>query len=268
MNSLFSLPKKITSLSFSLFMMGLLTFGPATGMFASPPAVASQGQQVGNYTQLVNALREAGATVKQVEQVQLPNSPVNAQIIQVNGADVQVIEFANQADRQQVSNSIAQGGKVIDIPLPYVTGQADVWANGNLIVLYAGQDQSVINLVSGVLGQPLSQVQPSSVQVPANVVQQLQSFLAQQLAVVAQQVQVVSAQQVNWPNACLGLDQAGQSCPNVVTPGYQVIVKVQGNEYEIRTNHTLTNVRWYEIGSGTAQQDTSPSVALLAIAYE
>jgi hypothetical protein len=253
MSSLFSLRKKITSVSFSLFVLGLLAFGPAA-------AVVSQGQQVSNYTQLVNALRTSGATVTQVEQVQLPNSSANAQIIQVNGSDIQVIEFPNQADRQQVSNAIAQAGAVIDVPLlPYVTTQGDVWASGDLIVLYAGQDQSVMNLMNGVLGQPMTELQPTAIQVPASVVQQVQSFLSQQLSVAAQQVQVLGAQQVNWPNACLGLNQAGQSCPKVVTPGYLVTVKVQGNEYEIRTNQTLTTIRWYEIGSGnTSQSQASP----------
>jgi hypothetical protein len=198
MNRLFNLPKKITSVSFSLFLLGLVAFGPvslavpnlsATGLSASPLGFVSQGQQIGNTTQFVTALRGAGATVKQVEQVQLPNSPANAQIIQVNGADVQVLQFPNQADRQQVSDAIAQAGKVVDIPLlPYVTSQADVWASGNLIVLYAGQDQSVMNLVSGILGQPVTQFQPTAIQVPANVLQQVQGFLSQQLAVAAQHI--------------------------------------------------------------------------------
>jgi hypothetical protein len=77
--------------------------------------------------------------------------------------------------------------------------------------------------------------------------QEAQAWLAQELGVSVEQIQIVSAERAEWPNTCLGLPEAGEGCADVVTPGWHVVVEVNGKHYEVRANETATVVRWQEI---------------------
>ena len=73
-----------------------------------------------------------------------------------------------------------------------------------------------------------------------------QEQLAQDLGVPVEQVEIVEMEQVEWPDACLGLAETGEMCAQVITPGWRAIVSVDGQEYEIRTDETGDQVRWQE----------------------
>ena len=73
------------------------------------------------------------------------------------------------------------------------------------------------------------------------------AWLAQELGVSLEQIQVVSAEQAEWPNACLGLPESGEGCADVVTPGWRGVIEVNGEQDEVRANETASVVRWQEI---------------------
>ncbi len=50
------------------------------------------------------------------------------------------------------------------------------------------------------------------------------------------QISVVDIQAVDWPDACLGIEQAESVCAQVITPGYRVILTHQGTRYEYHTD--------------------------------
>jgi hypothetical protein len=60
--------------------------------------------------------------------------------------------------------------------------------------------------------------------------------LSSATGVSVQDVQILSTEQVDWPDACLGLPKAGESCAQVVTPGFRVNLQVNGQKYEFRTD--------------------------------
>jgi hypothetical protein len=67
--------------------------------------------------------------------------------------------------------------------------------------------------------------------------------LAQQLGLDPLAIQLVETAPVDWPDACLGLPAAGESCAQVITPGFRVVVETGGTSYEFRTSRDGSLVR-------------------------
>lgn len=62
--------------------------------------------------------------------------------------------------------------------------------------------------------------------------------LAQKLKVDIDTVVIVSADQVEWPDSCLGIKTPGIMCAMIVSPGYKVILQAAGGTYEYHTDLT------------------------------
>ena len=67
--------------------------------------------------------------------------------------------------------------------------------------------------------------------------------LAEQLDLDPLAIQLVETVPVDWPDACLGLPAAGETCAQVVTSGFRVVVETGGTSYEFRTNRDGSLVR-------------------------
>ena len=66
---------------------------------------------------------------------------------------------------------------------------------------------------------------------------------ARQLGVDPLAIRWVESVPVDWPDACLGLPAAGESCAQGITPGFRVVVETGGTSYEFRTNREGSIVR-------------------------
>lgn len=77
----------------------------------------------------------------------------------------------------------------------------------------------------------------------APAVQAAINQLSSATGVSVQDIQVLSTEQVDWPDACLGLPKTGESCAQVVTPGLRVNLQVNGQKYEFRTDKEGNIVR-------------------------
>jgi len=62
-----------------------------------------------------------------------------------------------------------------------------------------------------------------------------------------EEVEVVSVRPKQWPDACLGIQHSGDVCAQVITPGYEVVLRLDDNVAIYRTDEG-TNVR---LASGT-----------------
>lgn len=89
---------------------------------------------------------------------------------------------------------------------------------------------------------------PSAIptELPASIQAALQQ-LADTFNVTLPDVQVNSITHTDWPDACLGLPAEGESCAQVVTPGWKIDVTVNGTQYEVRTNEDGTVVRYAQV---------------------
>ena len=79
--------------------------------------------------------------------------------------------------------------------------------------------------------------------VPPEVLLAAQQFLAEQLTVAADQVQLIEFEQAEWPDSCLGLGQANESCLAATTPGFRLVLEINGQRFEIRTDATGSEIR-------------------------
>lgn len=61
-------------------------------------------------------------------------------------------------------------------------------------------------------------------------------MLVDQLKVDVDMIGLVSAGQVDWPDACMGIQTPGVMCAQVITTGYKVVLSANGLEYEFHTN--------------------------------
>jgi len=62
------------------------------------------------------------------------------------------------------------------------------------------------------------------------------SAVSDNLELDAGQIKVVSTEAVEWPDACLGISQEGVACAQAVTPGYRIVLEVNGKQVEYHTN--------------------------------
>ena len=109
------------------------------------------------YNVLLGGLREAGAQVEPTRQVEQAFFSVGGQILSVHGQDVQVFEYPDAASRQTESDQISPDGSAVGTTMITWVDRPNFWARGLVIVLYVGQDAAVIEMLSRILGEPLTE---------------------------------------------------------------------------------------------------------------
>jgi hypothetical protein len=162
--------KNLSNVFSTLLIVAFAVSGCASAVKADQPLVTeptkenlpadsvlvSHGNEIGGYVALVDALRGAGAEVEPVEEIQQPFFDANGQVIKVNDADVQVFEFANEADRKAASDQITPDGSSTGTTMITWVDQPNFWAKGQVIALYVGKDAATIDLLTSVLGKPIT----------------------------------------------------------------------------------------------------------------
>jgi len=213
---------------------------------AGGPELPETGAEIGGRTELVQALESLGSTVEEAGAVDEPFFDVDATNLTVDGQNVQVFEFPDEASRETAADTINPSASQIGEIIPEWVDVPRFWSTGRVIVLYVGQDQTLIDRLTSVLGQPVATGVsavggPPAVQ-PEAVLAAVDS-MAQSAGVDVNQVQVINFEQVEWADACLELPQADEVCAQVITPGFLVNLEFNGVQYEVRTDETGANVR-------------------------
>ena len=104
----------------------------------------------GENTQIFEALL---AHKEEVEQVFFS---VKGQKIKVNDAEIQVFEYSDEASRKADSDQISPDGTNIGTSMITWVDQPNFWAKGRVIVLYIGKEAATIDLLTGVMGKPIT----------------------------------------------------------------------------------------------------------------
>jgi hypothetical protein len=126
---------------------------PTPALAASP--LAPPAPQVEDLAALVAALEAAGASVEVRDKIEQPFFEVQGQALTVNGQPVEVFEWADEAGREAVSGTITPEGQFGTTMVEW-TGKPHFWASGKIIALYVGDDAELIDLLTGVLGEPIT----------------------------------------------------------------------------------------------------------------
>lgn len=102
-------------------------------------------------------------------------------------------------------------------------------------------DIAAMSSFAGTLAAPRPDMSIDPVQPKAAF--KARDFLAAQLNIPSEQIKIVSAEAVDWPDRCLGVVTMGILCAQGVTPGYLVILDVQGQQYELHTDQSGESIR-------------------------
>jgi len=62
------------------------------------------------------------------------------------------------------------------------------------------------------------------------------ALFAQQNNIDPTTISYISSEQLDWPDGCMGITRIGYLCAMVITPGYRIIIDVNGLTVELHTN--------------------------------
>jgi len=212
------------------------------GCTALPGEQLPSSRPIQDAGDLLRALQEAGAEPALTQGDMQAALGGSGSVLRLDEAEIQVYEYPSEGDRETVSKRIGPEGQMQGGTLVWL-GHPNIWEAGRLIVAYVGTDGGVILLLSGLLGDPLTASESVVDEPYPPAVLAAMQALAQELGQEPAEMQVVTYQEAEWPDGCLGLAAEGESCIQVVTPGWQVIVAVDQAEYEMRTDQLGLQVR-------------------------
>ena len=206
-------------------------------------------QQLTTVDELVNQLNQTGSPVTKVESIRQDFLQVPGEVLRLANQDVQVYQYPDSVSRQQDSARISPDGSIVGSSQIAWGDTPHFWAKDNLIVLYVGSDQGVIDQFNSVIGNQINEPSSPSSPISSNqpyppAVMAAITMLSQDLMVDINQIQVIAYEPVDWPDSCLGVNTPGVACMMVVTPGYRVVLAYNGAEYELHTDETGQRVQY------------------------
>ena len=150
------------------------------------------------------ALAEAGVPVSHAANPSAPELGGLGQGLLVGNVPVQAYEYGSVVERRLVSDTIRAGGYMVsgepvDWPAP-----PNIWATGQLIVVYPGVDGGTVLLLSGLMGDPLTFEAPTLDEPYPPAVLVAIGAASEATGALPQDVQVISYESREWPNSCLG----------------------------------------------------------------
>jgi hypothetical protein len=85
--------------------------------------------------------------------------------------------------------------------------------------------------VNGVRYEFRSDLSGDQVRIIPAAVSAAQQTLALKLGVSSEAIHMLSFAQMTWRDSCLGVENIGQACLDVLTPGYQITLQANGEQY-------------------------------------
>jgi hypothetical protein len=110
---------------------------------------------------------------------------------------------------------------------------------------------------------PHAQQPPVTAPVSTQAVQAARQALAEQLGVAVEQLELFSVEARQFPNSCLGLEQEGEACAEVIVPGYQGVLLGEGVQYEFRVSEDGSVMRFLPGAALSAQQVLAAQLGIL-----
>lgn len=194
-----------------------------------PPEIESRAD-------LIQALEKAGRRVRETEQGGFVLSGAQGRVLFVDDAALYVYEFPHADDREAVTDRLSPDGRELSrTPLPW-DARPRIWGTGPLMVVYPGSEGSLILLLDGLLGNPLTSAGPGfDAPYPPAVTAAIE-WLAEAHRVSPQSVEVIAFEPRQWPDSCLGLPSGDERCRQIEIPGWSVELELDGTRFRVRTD--------------------------------
>lgn len=217
-----------------IFVMGILAC-------SASPDVASG---INSADELFAALKSAGINPERNGVSQRNGFETKGVIFKWGKSEIEVFDYQDEEKRGFISSNLereistSEDGSLDNI------GEETIWASGRIIVLYNGIDGGTILLLNGLLGDPLRyEVLEIDEPFPPAVVAAIRS-LADQEQVNPGLIRLKGYEQVDWPDACLGLPSPGVLCAQVITPGWRVEMVAGENSFVLHTDAEGAQIRY------------------------
>jgi hypothetical protein len=227
-------------------LFGLLLAACTPTATTPEPGAPPVGAEPATYADFVGSLEEQGVRVEQRGQVTQPFFDVTGQALAVRDQEIQVFEFASEQAQRDTAATLGMIRDTIAQAMGRPVGQVHVWANGRIIVLYAGQDNQTLTLLNRVAGTPLVGGVATDDDLPA-AVETAVEMLAEELPAAVEEFQVMAFESVEWPDGCLGLADPDEMCTQAIVPGWRVVLEARNQQYEVRTDMQGTQIRWQQL---------------------
>jgi hypothetical protein len=101
-----------------------------------------------------------------------------------------------------------------------------------------------------VIDVPPTEVEPPATSGFEAIADAAVQFAAVELGVDPASIQVLGVDAVEWRNSCLGVDKPGEMCLDVITPGYRVLLEVDGQEVAVHTDQDARAMRLADPAQG------------------
>ena len=108
---------------------------------------------------LVRALQQQGVTVNRAGSLPRSSYPfmsVSAQLLQVNGADVQVFEYASATQANSDASKVSPTGSPIGLSQVSWMDTPHFYKRDRVVVLFVGHSADVLRTLEAVLGEPFA----------------------------------------------------------------------------------------------------------------
>lgn len=138
-----------------VLMLGLFTAacgGQADSVVQDVTPETTDTLTVVDVASLTEALESAGLTVEIGDSVEQEFFAVPGQIIRVNGADVQVFEYESPEAMEADASQVAEDGGSVGTSMMMWMAAPHFYKTGRILVLYLGDDQKVMDVLTGALG--------------------------------------------------------------------------------------------------------------------
>ena len=202
---------------------------------ACAPRPEPEGPRIETAADLVTALRQAGVEVDETSAQAPAFDFPGGSVLRLGSEEVEVYESAGESEQRTAVQDLLRR-------LP-ASSPPNVWGRGRIIVVYDGLDGATLALLSGILGDSLNLSVPAQDEpFPPAVVAAI-GWLGRETGSDPAAVNVVSFLAAEWPDACLGLPQAGEACAEVSTPGWRVTLRIGDQAYGLRSDELGSTVR-------------------------
>jgi hypothetical protein len=139
-------------LVFTLILLVLAACSPQPATAPEP----SSDSAITSYTALLDGLRAQGITVEEAGAVEQPFFPVSGKLVRIGGQDVQVFEFAEAGDADAAAASIDASGSAVGTSMVTWMATPHFYRAGPMIVLYVGDDETVLEPLTSLLGAQIA----------------------------------------------------------------------------------------------------------------
>ena len=109
-------------------------------------------KSIGGYDQLFSALQSAGFSVEAAGDVTQPFFEPVGKVIKVDDQDIQVFEFGTESEAALAAGEISPDGSSVGTSMVSWIAPPHFYQSGNIIVLYMGDEASLMRFLEERLG--------------------------------------------------------------------------------------------------------------------